>query len=1161
MLRLLPLALLVVTFSTARAEQIMLEDFDTMTADQFATRVKVDGANLKAELVKTDERVGVNSLKVTAEIDPAKPEWTNVSVHFARAVQNPETLVFWYRGDKATGMYLTLHDSQNQVTDATIGAGLPLNTWTQISLPLKDMHVPNAQPPNDHATLADITEIRIHPYGKMYPEAGTYSFLFDDFAVTTGGLGANAPLAAMLQSIKNGDFEELSADGKGFAQWNFGVSRNAKATLAVSTDVKHSGKYAALLHDESGLSPNVYSRTSQTVPVQPGTAYVLSAWVKGEKVGEGSHVTDWKSYTLNIPGGTYPWTQIKTTFVTKPDQTTVDIGINIVNITDKLWVDDIELKTDLTPLTGLPAGCTALMWIPLKVLGDDQDVPVKLLWEGLPQGAQARLEYEQPSRVQPVIAKLTGAKGSAQMFIAAAQVVRDTHALRIVLTDAAGKEIGQGRREFVIFNRAGIEAVLRPAEKKLTQLQALMASLGRSGQPLDYPRVSETVATNFIPWIREDLDKHELQRAARECDELHVVLDRAISQCKEAQAGLKLAAAPRYQTSDIDIRDGVFVGDVKMPDGQVVRRPVYFTGYGHFNQVKTDMEKWPAYGMNIIQIEFGPNSVITGPDTVQVQAVEDFKAVLDRAERANVSVCLLLSPHYFPGWALEKWPDIGGANGGFNSFDIDNPHARDVEEKFLRTVIPMLKGRKGLHSYCLSNEPIYINGAKSQYNREKWIAYLKRVHGDLAAVAKAHRAEYKTWDDVPTPTGDVVRETPLFYDWVKFNDERFSGWHKWMADIIHEADPAAKVHAKIMMLSFDRNTVGWGNDPEQFCALSQIAGNDSSKGYSAGGEWANGWQAQNMYFDLLNSMKRQPVYNSEDHVIWDRDEEPVPGVHLYNVTWQAAMHGQGASTVWVWERTYDHRADFWGSIMERPDCADMRGRAGLDLMRLAPQVAAFQTQQARVAILYSRASIVYNPAYIDQVNRVYQALNFMGEKIDFITEDKLTAPDFLAGTPASPKYRAIFIPGVTHISEPACQSLRRFAEDRGHLLAAMGEGCLSRDDYDVPRLTALPPTALVLDASLSSQDLRARLEVVGAAFSIGHSVRLIDTKTEAEPWGVEWRFAHLNGKSLINMVNYTHEVKQVRLEGIEGKTTDLISGKPIHGTVELQPLMPVLLEY
>ena len=64
---------------------------------------------------------------------------------------------------------------------------------------------------------------------------------------------------------------------------------------------------------------------------------------------------------------------------------------------------------------------------------------------------------------------------------------------------------------------------------------------------------------------------------------------------------------------------------------------------------------------------------------------------------------------------------------------------------------------------------------------------------------------------------------------------------------------------------------------------------------------------------------------------------------------------------------------------------DAHGRAALDLMRLAPEVVALQDAPARVAILFSKCSEMWNPNYAGTAMNAYQALTFLGEKVDFIT--------------------------------------------------------------------------------------------------------------------------------------------------------------------------------
>ena len=53
-------------------------------------------------------------------------------------------------------------------------------------------------------------------------------------------------------------------------------------------------------------------------------------------------------------------------------------------------------------------------------------------------------------------------------------------------------------------------------------------------------------------------------------------------------------------------------------------------------------------------------------------------AALAKGEADNVMVCLLTSPHYFPGWALKKWPELQKGGGGFFGLAVDAPQARQI---------------------------------------------------------------------------------------------------------------------------------------------------------------------------------------------------------------------------------------------------------------------------------------------------------------------------------------------------------------------------------------------------------------------------------------------------------------------------------------------------
>ena len=123
------LAALLLTAGLGLCADTLLEDFDELTPEQLAARCSIVGDNLQAELVKTDERAGKQNLLLRADIDPADPNWNHLRLSFARRVRQPETLSFWYRGDKVARLYLILEDSRGVRTDTTIGGDTPAGQW------------------------------------------------------------------------------------------------------------------------------------------------------------------------------------------------------------------------------------------------------------------------------------------------------------------------------------------------------------------------------------------------------------------------------------------------------------------------------------------------------------------------------------------------------------------------------------------------------------------------------------------------------------------------------------------------------------------------------------------------------------------------------------------------------------------------------------------------------------------------------------------------------------------------------------------------------------------------------------------------------------------------------------------------------------------------
>ena len=970
---------------------------------------------------------------------------------------------------------------------------------------------------------------------------------------------ATAAVPLEFAPVTNGGFEEGPTDAAVPPGWRFGISREAKCTMVLDDGVAKSGKVSVRFHNESPLAPHVYGRFSQTVPVKPATGYTLSVWVRGRKVAGGQHLTDWRTYTLSLPSGTFDWTRAETTFVTKEDQRTLELGLNVVNVCDALWIDEVELKADVTAVE-VPAGVrgSAAFWCPREAQGDDVEVPVELYLD-LPAGFRGRAAVRLTAGGQVVAsnaADVTGEMDHVNLPVRSSQTPSQDLVMEVSLADADGKALGEGERTVRKYSAATAASRLTEVEGLMPRLRERVAEAGRRNVPADYPTVTLTVCESFIGYAKEDIGKGEIRRAQEAADEMVEMARRATLDLEQTLAGKRAPApVPRYRTSAIDIVGGHFVADTEVTTtGQRERRPVFFNGYGHFAAVRRDIEKFPAYGTNIIQIEFGPNSVFPQEGVTSEAAIDDFLLVLDRAAKSNVAVNLLLSPHYFPAWALEKWPELTECSGGFIRFCIDAPQARDIEERFLRTVIPRIKGRPGLHSLCLSNEPIYTSSADCAHTRELWAKWLAKRHGDVATLNRRHGTAYGSFSEVAIPPADPVVEEPGYCDWCLFNQERFAGWHQWMADTIHWLAPEIPVHAKIMPTIWDRHTIAWGVDPELFCDLSQIAGNDCWKMYSGTGEWADGWQTENMFYDLLRSMLGQPVFNSENHLITDRDTAYKPPVHVRNVLWQGAVHGQGATTIWVWERTFDPKSDFSGSIMHRPGCAEAVGRTNLDLLRLSREVVALQSRPAEVAILYSVPSIVYSQEYLAELSRAYEALNFTGRKTDFISERQIAAGK-------AKEYRLIVVPAAVSVSDETFAGLSDFAR-RGGRLAVISEESLGLNEYKQTRDAAgllKDGACSLLPKALDPPVLRGRLLEALRDAGGREDVQVKDVKTGQLPWGVEWLSAREGGRTVVNLVNYTNEEKRVRIAVPGGRRlTNLFTGERVPGTVALPPLEPLL---
>jgi hypothetical protein len=92
--------------------------------------------------------------------------------------------------------------------------------------------------------------------------------------------------------------------------------------------------------------------------------------------------------------------------------------------------------------------------------------------------------------------------------------------------------------------------------------------------------------------------------------------------------------------------------------------------------------------VNIIQVEFGPSSVFPREGEVSDTAVRDTLALLDRASKANVAVNLLIYPHHFPQWMLDKYPHLQVKRRGFLKYSLHALEGQELLRRFLEFHYP-----------------------------------------------------------------------------------------------------------------------------------------------------------------------------------------------------------------------------------------------------------------------------------------------------------------------------------------------------------------------------------------------------------------------------------------------------------------------------------------
>ena len=247
--------------------------------------------------------------------------------------------------------------------------------------------------------------------------------------------------------------------------------------------------------------------------------------------------------------------------------------------------------------------------------------------------------------------------------------------------------------------------------------------------------------------------------------------------------------------------------------------------------------------------------------------------------------------------------------------------------------------------------------------------------------------------------------------------------------------------------------------------------------------------------------------------------------------------------------------DASGSILHRPDCVEAVGRCGLDLNRLAHEVAALQNLAPTVTLLWSPSSMVLGRDHEHYLGLAYEAANFLGQPLGFATEEKLAA---FARTGVAPRpldsTKVFILPQVTHLPDAAREGLAKL-QAAGVRIVVYGDAPV-KDDYNQPREAGGFET---LPKATDSEKLFALLKEKVSAWPLPAALQLVEASGKPA-FGVEIRSASTGDGLVASVCNHLREPKTVTLAGVNGKSlTDLITGKRLGAAFTAEPMTPLLI--
>ena len=367
---------------------------------------------------------------------------------------------------------------------------------------------------------------------------------------------------------------------------------------------------------------------------------------------------------------------------------------------------------------------------------------------------------------------------------------------------------------------------------------------------------------------------------------------------------------------------------------------------------------------------------------------------------------------------------------------LESPRIRKAIEEYIRINIPRMHANPELLYNILAYELMYM--CYCERSQQAFRTWLEATHGTIIAANKKWGTSFKDFREVIAPPVKDAHPLPgtnrgLWYDWARFNQDRFTEHLLWVRDLVHKVDPSVPLAAggSFSMLSGIAGTTGI--DEERI--VNEV---DDVIIHEGGGS------TMGMDLQLALAEKKKPL------------ADPEMSLGSVQALLPHLLHGKSVVQIWHWPAQPGN--EFHGNNQTslahgwQYSLADVGEllRVALDVRRLNNEVAAFADVPAQAAILYSQTATLQLPPemltwdttpYLHELRQTYEASRQLDARVTFVTERQIRK-GWLE------RFRILLVPAVKNLPADVVGKIWDYVSQGGRVLF-LAESLLG-DEYNRP---------------------------------------------------------------------------------------------------------------